>query len=357
MNKIILKIWNGEWKYLKCVLYIPLFVLAVIYKAALKLRDLFYEKGILKTTETGVYVISVGNIRLGGTGKTSIVERLAVFLKNNGLNPGIVTRGYKRKKKGTFSVNLKKDRPLDVGDEAFLLAEKTKVPVLVSDKKYEAVWLGIKDFGIDVAIIDDGFQTKNIKKDMEIVVINEDISKKNIDLFPLGPYREPVDALRRANVVLIKKDGQNQIKTTDLPPLDIPKYRFVYKPSYIYNLKHNMIGHYNILKGKKVLAFSGLGDNESFFKMVRSLGCMLIKTISFPDHHIYSLNDLRKISSNKRADFIVTTAKDAIKIADLQIPDNLFYLAVDLEIEKEDELMEYILSRINAHKMLTAYSH
>lgn len=355
MNNIVIKIWNGESKYLKWILYLPLSILALIFKTVINLRNICYAKGILKTIETDIYIISVGNIKIGGTGKTSIVEKLAMVLKNKGLNPGIVTRGYKRKKKGTFSVDPEKDKPLDVGDEPFLLAKRTKVPVLVSDKKYEAVWLGIKNFKIDVAILDDGFQTRNIKKDMEIVIINEDISIKNSNLFPLGPYREPIDSLRRANAVLIKKDGD--IKNIDFLTLDVPKYRFGYKPAYIYNLKHNMIGHYNILKGKKVFAFSGLGDNESFFRTIESLGCVLIKKLSFPDHYRYSYKDIKRISRNKDVDFIVTTAKDAVKIADFQIPDNLIYLAVEIEIEKEEELVENILSRINTYKMFMAYSH
>jgi len=355
MNTIVIKIWNGESKYLKWILYLPLLIFTLIFKLGIRLRDICYAKGILKTVETDIYIISVGNIKIGGTGKTSIVERLAMVLKNKGLNPGIVTRGYKRKKKGTFAVDPENDKPLDVGDEPFILAKSTKVPVLVSDKKYEAVWLGTKDFKIDVAIIDDGFQTRNIKKDMEIVIINEDFSSKNNNLFPLGPYREPFDSLKRANTILIKKDSH--IINTDFLTLDVPKYCFRYKPAYIYNLKHNMIGHYNILKGKKVLAFSGLGDNESFFKTVEGLGCVIIKTLSFPDHHRYSYKDIKRISKNKDVDFIVTTAKDAVKIANFHIPDNLFYLAIEIEIEKEEELMENILSKINTYKMFTAHSH
>ncbi|HPP06276.1 MAG TPA: tetraacyldisaccharide 4'-kinase, partial [Syntrophorhabdaceae bacterium] len=248
-----------------------------------------------------------------------------------------------------------KDKPLDVGDEPLLLAKKTKVPVLVSDKKYEAIWLGIKDFKIDVAIIDDGFQTRNIRKDMEIVIINETISTKNNNLFPLGPYREPIDSLKRAHAILIK--GNNHIGNTDVLTFDVPKYSFRYKPAYIYNLKHNLIGHYNMLKGKRVIAFSGLGDNESFFKTVEGLGCVLVKKLSFPDHYRYSYRDIKKIFRSKNVDFIVTTAKDAVKIADFRLPDNLFYLAIDLEIEKEEELMENILSKIHTYKMFMAYSH
>ncbi|MCX7965273.1 MAG: tetraacyldisaccharide 4'-kinase, partial [Syntrophorhabdaceae bacterium] len=206
-----------------------------------------------------------------------------------------------------------------------------------------------------VAIIDDGFQTRDIKKDMEIVIINEDILKKNINLFPLGPYREPLESLKRADTILIKKNGHIKNKKTFTS--GIPKYLFRYKPAYIYNLKNNMIGHYHVLKNKKVLAFSGLGDNESFFKMLRSLGTILVDTISFPDHYIYSQRDIKKVSKNKNAEFIITTAKDAVKIKHLHIPDNLFYLAVDLEIEKEDELLENIISKINSYKMFTAYSH
>ncbi|MBP8625213.1 MAG: tetraacyldisaccharide 4'-kinase [Syntrophorhabdaceae bacterium] len=355
MRNAIIKLWNGEQGYLRHLFYIPLFFLALLYKAVISVREWLYAKGIMKTVEAGIYVISVGNISLGGTGKTSVVERLALWLKKKGMKPGIVTRGYKRKRKGTFCVDITRDRATEVGDEAFMLADRTRVPVLVGEKKYEAVRLGIKDFNIDVAIIDDGFQTRNIKKDMEILIVKGGNSINDFNLFPLGPYREPVTAVKRADMLLISNDNHDEY--TGFFVLGIPRYRIRYKPAYLYNLKYNVMGHYNIIKDKNILAFSGLGDNESFYRMIKGLGGNLIDTVSFPDHYKYSEKDIEALSRFHGVDFIITTAKDAVKIMDLHIPENLFYLGVELEIEKESEFMENIMSRIGEFKKSRVYRH
>jgi len=356
MGNTIVKLWNGEIRGLsRWVIYIPLFLLVLIYKGIISLREWAYTKRIIKTVETGIYVISVGNITLGGTGKTSVVERLSFLLKEKGMRPGIITRGYKRRKKGTFCVDIKKDKAIDVGDEAFMLAKKTRVPVLVSDKKYEAVRLGIKDFGIDVAILDDAFQTKNIKKDLEIVIIKGGSINNCYCLFPLGPYREPLTALKRADIVLTNKDSHDMCQ--DFFIQGIPRYGIKYKPAYLYNIKHHMIGHYNVIRGNNVLAFSGLGDNHSFYNMIESLGGNLIDKISFPDHYKYREKDIKALSKIQGVDFIITTEKDAVKLMDLHIPENLFYLGVNLEIERENEFMDNIISRIDEFKRFRVYKH
>ncbi len=356
MGSAIVKLWNGELRGLsRWAIYIPLSLLAFIYKGIISLREWAYEKGIIKTEEMGIYVISVGNLALGGTGKTSVVERLSFLLKEKGMRPGIITRGYKRRKKGTFCVDIKKDKAIDVGDEAFMLAEKTSVPVLVGEKKYEAVRLGIKDFKIDVAILDDAFQTKNIKKDLEIVIIKGDKTNNRYGLFPLGPYREPLTALKRADIVLIGQGSHDVCQNSFIQ--GIPRYGIKYRPAYLYNLKHHMMGHYNIIRGNNVLAFSGLGDNKSFYRMIESLGGNIVDKISFPDHYKYREKDIEALSRIKGVDFIVTTEKDAVKLMDLHIPENLFYLGVNLEIERENEFMDNILSRIDEFRRLRVYKH
>ncbi|MCX8110373.1 MAG: tetraacyldisaccharide 4'-kinase [Syntrophorhabdaceae bacterium] len=354
MHNTITKVWKNELKILRWALYIPLFLLSLIYRALLSLREYGYKRGVFKTVKTAVYVISVGNLTLGGTGKTSVVERLATRLKEIGMNPGIITRGYKRKRKGTFCVDIKKHNAIEVGDEAFMLADKTRLPVLVSNKKYEAVEMGIRDFNIDVAIIDDGFQTRGIKKDLEIVIIQGDNKSMNTDLFPLGPYREPIQSIKRADIALIHKGELDH--GLGLMTMGIPRFRMRYKPAYLYNLRHDMIAHYNLLKDKNILCFSGLGDNASFFKMIEDLGGRITYKISYPDHHEYNPRDIKKLCNFKGIDLIVTTAKDAVKIHKHDAPEILFYLAVEIEIENENEFVVNILSRIQQWRFKT-YVH
>jgi tetraacyldisaccharide 4'-kinase len=189
MQNIIVRIWKGEAKYIKFILYIPLFFLSYLYGKCLLLREYMYKTGMMKVEEAPVPIISIGNITLGGTGKTPIVEKLAAEFKKEGFNPGIITRGYKRKKRGTFCIDAKVDRAEDVGDEALMLAKKGQCPVIVSINRARAIDEGIKTFKMDVALLDDGFQLKNIKKDIEILVINGKEGRENNALFPLGPCR------------------------------------------------------------------------------------------------------------------------------------------------------------------------
>lgn len=346
MTKIILRIWNGESFFGKLILFLPLFVFSRVYSLCLAIRNMLYNSGYIKIDEVSIPVVAVGNITVGGTGKTPVVEKLANSLKEIGFNPGIVTRGYKRTRQGTFCIDRNNDRAEEVGDEAFMLSKKTMIPVSVGTRRALAVNEAMKKYNIDIAILDDGFQARNIKKNVEIVVVKGGDHNKSADLFPLGPRRESAGRLRYADAVLINNGS--------IPPdianllADTPTFRMKYRPVHLYNMRHNLITHYNMLTGKKVCAFSGLGDNKSFFEMLRSLGAQVEREFSFQDHHVYRMKDIEKILSFCEVNLIVTTEKDAVKISGMDIPDNLFYLSVEAIIEDQQRLMEIILEKIGS---------
>ncbi len=344
MRNAIIRVWNGEAKYTKWLFYGPLFLLSVLYKTCLNVRKKIYERGWIAIQGVTIPVISVGNITLGGTGKTPVVERLSAMLKEAGFHPAIATRGYKRKRKGTFPVDPRNDKAEDVGDEALMLARKTQVPVLVGSNRAEAIDMGMKSFPIDLAVLDDGFQLRNIEKDIEVLVLNGNEGLSGHGLFPLGPCREPLERIRDADIILINKGDLD----ADMEAYagQTPRYRMRYKPAYLYNMKFDGMIHYRLLKGKRVAAFSGLGDNRSFFNLLRELGADVIHETSFPDHHGYNEREVRRIASYGGADLVVTTEKDAIKMAAMEVPDNLFYLAVTVQIEKEQELFELIQKKL-----------
>lgn len=303
-----------------------------------------YNIGVMKTREVPIPVISVGNITLGGTGKTPVVERLATKLKEAGFHPGIATRGYKRKRGGIFHVDVESDTAEDVGDEAFMLAKRTQIPVLVGADRAHAIEQGIRAFKIDVALLDDGFQSRSVKKNMEILVLNGKEGKGNDGLFPLGPYREPPSRIKDADVILVNKGAL--AGTTVRNSEGIPAYKVHYKPAYLYNMKRNLIAHYNFLKGRGVLAFSGLGDNQSFFDLLREIGAQVLHEMPYPDHYAYKREDIEKLLSFRDVEAMVTTEKDAVKIAHMDVPAHLFYLAIEVVIEREEELMELILDKL-----------
>jgi tetraacyldisaccharide 4'-kinase len=346
MRNIIIKFWRGESEYWRWILFLPLFCLSKLYGLCLLIRNSFYRWGVLKIDEVPIPVLAIGNITVGGTGKTPLVERLAFRLKEAGFNPGIITRGYKRSRQGTFCIDRNNDTAIEVGDEALMLARKTKIPVVVGTRRSRAIVEAMKKCSVDLAILDDGFQVRNIRKNVEVVVVKGGERNKSTELLPLGPCREPIGRLRDADAILINNDSV--YPETGSLLRGIPTFKMTYRPVHLYNMKHNLITHYNILTGKKVLAFAGLGDNRSFFDLLRSLGARVVREVSFQDHYAYRAQDIEKISSFSDANLVVTTEKDAVKLFGMTIPDNLFYLSIEVNIEGEQELVDVILRKIES---------
>jgi len=329
---------------LRAVLFLPLGFLSWIYRICLSVRESLFKTGMLRVEKAGIPVVSVGNITVGGTGKTPVVELLSRRLKEQGFRPGIVTLGYKRKREGVFGVNAKKDDAVSVGDEALMLARRTGLPVIVGKKRMQAVELGIKEFGIDLALLDDGYQVKDLKKDVEILILNGRKGEHEGDLFPLGPYREPLAMIGKADVILVNKGELSN--GTKARAAGVPTFRVRYRPTLLYNVRQDLIGPCTFLKGRRVVAFAGLGDNRSFFELLRELGAELVHEVEFPDHHAYSASDMERLSLLKDAEIVVTTEKDAIKLDQLEMPENLYYLAVEAMVEREEELVELIVKRL-----------
>jgi tetraacyldisaccharide 4'-kinase len=225
-----------------------------------------------------------------------------------------------------------------------MLAKRTNIPVVVGKDRLAAIEYGIGSSGIDIAILDDGFQVRNLAKDIELLILKGSESLEKHELFPLGPYREPLVRIRDSHVILVNKGTLD--KSALYFTRAIPKFHIRYKPLHLYNMKRNLIAHYLFLKGKRVVAFSGLGDNCSFFNLLRDIGADIVHEISFPDHHHYTEKDLRKCSSQEGIDCIITTEKDAVKIAHMNLPENLFYLSIEAVIEDEKKLMAFLLKKI-----------
>jgi tetraacyldisaccharide 4'-kinase len=351
MGNIILRVWRGEARLLRAALFLPLVFLSWTYRICLWVRESLFRVGLLKVEKAAIPVISVGNITVGGTGKTPVVELLSRRLREEGFSPGIVTLGYRRKREGVFCVNAKKDDPASVGDEALMLARRTGLPVIVGKKRIQAVELGVREFGIDLALLDDGYQVRDLRKDLEILVLSGKKGEESGDLLPLGPYREPLAMIRKADVILINKgELSNGAKVR---AAGIPSFHVKYRPTFLYDVKHDLIGPRAFLKGRRVVAFAGLGDNRSFFELLRELGAELVHEVEFPDHHAYSAGDMTRLASLPGAEMLITTEKDAIKLDRLKIPEDLFYLAVEAVVEREDELIGMIVERIggkNVHK-------
>lgn len=336
----------------------------MIYGFIVFLRNKLFDLNILKSKKVdGVKVICIGNIVAGGTGKTPAVQYFVnEYLKKN-MKVGILSRGYKGKRK-TDLLLVRDEKKIcctskESGDEAFFHAENFKVPVVVSKDRYKGAKFLKENCGVEVIIMDDGFQHRKLLKDENIVLIDATNPFGNGKYLPKGRLRESIDALNRADEIIITKS--NYVKKNEILKIleKIKKYRkeiffASFESDYFYKLnfendekfgkinsennknfenKKNKISK-NIIKNKNILIFSSIANPAIFYKTIKNLAPKNVDEIKFSDHHLYSSEDFAEIEKkSKNYDFIVTTEKDAVKI-DKNI-ENLLVLKMKFDLKKD----------------------
>jgi len=293
-------------------------------------------------------VVSMGNITLGGTGKTPAVMALAEEAKKRGINPCILTRGYKGKAHGPCFVSTGNGPLLDeylAGDEALLMAVKLQgVPIIKGKDRYEAGMFAIQNLGSHfLFILDDGFQHWKLYRDKNILLLDSSRPFGNRRLLPLGTLREPVKEIFRADVILITKAAiSNQHFVEDDIIKEIRQYN---KEAKIFYAEHNPTKFIKLdnetmslswAKGKSFFSFCGIGDPQSFKKTLLSIDILLTGFRAFRDHHRYSEKDIRSITtdaSRSGAEWIVTTEKDIMRLKDLSLPGHLVSLGIEFHVD------------------------
>ena len=327
-------------------------LLSFIYGSLVAVRNFFYEKKILSTKSLNCKVISIGNITVGGSGKTPTVEYLSNLLQSKGYKVGIISRGYKRKSKSTLIVTDGKKKPKSwehVGDEPFLLAHKlVNIPIVVGTSRYKAGSMMIEKFQPDVILIDDGFQHLSLHRDLDIVLVNSKDKKSDHKLIPAGKLREPISNLTRADLIIVTKSNIhqpsnyliNQIESFDRPTI----YNELQIVSLLQN-DSNKITKLDIIANKKVYLFSALGDNESFKKIMGNTHAKIVGHSQYPDHYHYTLDDLddiEKKATKCNAEFLITTEKDLVKINYQYNKMNIYAVRMKMLFRPENLFSEYI---------------
>jgi tetraacyldisaccharide 4'-kinase len=293
---------------------------------------------------------------LGGTGKTSLVEFIARYLKKEDHRVAILSRGYKRKVKNS---KLKMQNYAAMGDEPYMLKDNLKdIPVLVDTNRIRSANLGIRDYGVDTVILDDGLQQWKIKKDLEIVVIDAGNPFGNRRLIPRGILRQPISTLNKADIFILTKTDLN----ADVQGIKDFLKR-INPPAEIFESIHEPVGFYRIgeseklvatdmFAGKSVAVFSGIGDPLYFENTVKKLGLQICLSFRFADHHHYSKEDLDNIiaeSIQKNAAAILTTEKDAARLDTKLLCNKLpaiFVLRIELEIREDAEKFYHRLRQL-----------
>ncbi len=292
-------------------------VLSGLYGLVIGVRNLFYDTGLKPAHETGVPVVSIGNIEVGGTGKTPFTIALSRELSSRGLRPVIVTRGYKGRLKGVVQVRPDHDFR-DVGDEALLMARVAGVPVVKSPDRVRGALFAHRALGAGIVLLDDGFQHRRIKRDLDIVLVSGDITAE--PLLPLGRLREPFQSLKRADIVVYTKGSEGAGIRAELVPACLAD-------------ASGKVTGLSILTGKKVLAVSGIAHPQHFVSTLERLGAS-VHHISFPDHHAFTGRDMKTITARAYdSDLIVTTEKDMVRLNPSQLDSRWFALRVEMHIE------------------------
>jgi tetraacyldisaccharide 4'-kinase len=348
------EIWKGEQTTgASGALAAALRLISLPYGGIVAARNRLYEGGVLRQQKLPRPVISVGNLTVGGTGKTPTVIFMAHILKDRGYRPAVLSRGYGGCANAPVNVVSDGNRILmgwrEAGDEPILIAHAAPgIPVLTGNRRLLSGRAAVENFGADVLILDDGFQHRSLFRDIDMVLLDTARPFGNGFLLPRGPLREPPDSLRRADILLRTGDAENgePLRKAASPP----SFRAIHKPQGVVAGGTQRIEMVAALLGQKVFAFAGIGSPEAFRRSLTELGAAVVGFRVFPDHHPYDLSDienLRRLAAESGAARIITTEKDGIRLADF--PDflaELFLLRIAMEMTPDESFAELIFSRL-----------
>jgi len=355
------RIWNDGGSVSRyTIIQIIAFAISLPYLLIINFRNWLYDRKIIASVKLPCPVISVGNITVGGTGKTPCVIMLARMLASNGFKPAILSRGYGGK--NTKAVNIVSDGKnilLDgktAGDEPFLMAKSLRsIPIIVGPRRIKTGIVAINLFGANVLICDDTMQHRQIFRDINLVLLDSHDPLGNGHVLPRGKLRESITGLRRASAFVLTRANEGQGKNKTIEQLakteNIPIFMSTHTPKDIVKGDYSEQWPIAELKGKKVCAFCGIAKPDSFKKTLLDTGAQILSFDIFPDHHRFNKNELEKIKAkfiDCRADLIITTQKDGMRVQEFPEFSNMIYLLrIEMEFIPSSESFEnFILDRL-----------
>jgi len=335
-------------------IFLPLSLpLSLLYLGIVKFRHFLYDKNILKTSKVNAVVISVGNISVGGTGKTPIVIELCKGLKKLGFSSAVVTRGYKRKSKGLFVVSDGQKLTSDIaksGDEPYLIADNVAVPVICEADRVSGASYAVNRFGSEYIVLDDGFQHRKIARNFDIVVIDSPRFLGNGLLLPFGILRDSISRLHDCNLIILSKIKSRDTAKKQIKILQRFGKKIIlsyFSGKYVVNSKEQLA--VSNLVDKKLYLFCGIGNPQAFFDSFAD--SVIVKKKIYSDHHNYTdqeiLDNINE-AQEQNADYIITTEKDFVKFPDCIKERNKIYY---LKLEADFFDLEY--SSINLTDLVT----
>jgi tetraacyldisaccharide 4'-kinase len=315
------------------------------------LRNKAFDWGLLKTASVRVPVISVGNMTAGGTGKTPLVEYLVHYCLMKGKRVAVVSRGYRRNSRGIVVVSDGQSRFVDAeegGDEPVQIARKfPRAIVVVGERRVDAARIAADALGAEVVVLDDGFQHRYLRRDLDLVAVDSRGLQTPDSMLPAGRLREPWSGMRRADLVAVSK--VDMVPTGRDPDLSTigrwyngPVIQYRYNLDCVCRAPEGAHVDIETLKSRPALAVSAIGDPDGFIEGLRNAGFVVKGNVAFPDHHWYSLRDVDQVTQAMQrsgSDICVTTEKDIVRMmSDAKVAESLlnshrvFYTCISVDV-------------------------
>ena len=305
-------------------------VLSGLFRAGVGTRNALYDRGLVKARALDGPVVSVGNLSVGGSGKTPFVLLLGEMLRSRGISFDVLSRGYGRASRGVIQVDPG-GLSAEFGDEPLLIARRLRVPVLVGEDRYAAGLEAEKKFGPRLHLLDDGFQHRQLARQFDIVLVTAEDARDR--LLPAGRLREPLAALRRADAVVL---------TSGADPA-----RFPLDGKLVWRSRRSILP-----EGvpPQPVAFCGIARPQSFFLQLRTAGIDIAAEAVFPDHHAYQERDLRdllRVAQENQAGGFVCTEKDAVNLGGyLAALQPLAVVPVKMDLVNADRALDALLDTL-----------
>jgi len=330
-RRLLETVWTGRGKAARATRAL-LTPLEALYRVVITTRGMLYDRGVFSAEDFSVPVLSVGNLSVGGTGKTPVAAWFARTLTEKGVKPGIVLRGYG-------------------GDETIVHQRLNEgVPVIAEPDRVRGIREAIAQ-GVDVVVLDDAFQHRRAARDADVVLVNADAWSGPPRLLPAGPWREPLRSARRANLVIITRKTAEKSTVEDVRrALSNAAPRVPIATAYLApgELRSTATGQtlpLHVLRGADLTVIAAIAHPGSFFRQLTELGAV-VRPHSFPDHHAFTRHEARDLAADASdSDFVVCTLKDAVKLESLWPAEagSLWYVSQRLRIEDGKEHIDRLL--------------
>lgn len=362
MNEVLIRtVWERKG-FIGCLLWCLALPFSFVYYFVVLIRDIGYSFRWMPRRTLPCAVVSVGNLTVGGTGKTPTILWLSQELAKRGYRVAILSRGYKRSKKEPMvlapepvnaSFIREEDRSTDAGDEPLMMARVFFQNVAVGKKRYEAGNLLLHDTKVDVFLLDDGFQHRQLNRDLDLLILGSDWEGR---LLPVGPFREPRRSVGRAHLYLITGAREKWLSYLKQRPEAVVFFGSL-EPKALLTFNGDRWQEFplSVLDRSRILAVSGIANPGRFYRLLHDWGGEIVDVLQYPDHYTYSVRDWQRINRAARnADLIITTEKDIVKL--IRFPfarEKLFALRVEMAVEHGDSLLQAIENVVRKKKAQT----